>query len=106
LQKNKLLKKILQLTIPSKLQCRSTLSSRPEYAGPRDATNKVTPELLFRGGLGTTFAGETAGPYLSQFLLLPTQLGSLPITQQYLTNKANMPAFIVIQSNEHRIRRS
>lgn len=63
------------------------LSSRPEYAGPRDASNKVTPELLFRGGLGTTFAGETAGPYISQFLLLPTQFGSLPIAQQYLTNK-------------------
>jgi hypothetical protein len=66
------------------------LSSRPEYAGPRGATNTVTPELLFRGGLGTSFAGETAGPYLSQFLLLPTQLGSLPIVQQYVTNQAKI----------------
>ena len=39
---------------------------------------------MFRGGL----AGETAGPYVSQFLLQPTALGSLPITQKYITSKA------------------
>jgi hypothetical protein len=57
------------------------LSILPEYAGPRDA-GEVTPNLLFRGG----FAGETVGPYLSQFLLQPTALGSLPISQRYVTN--------------------
>jgi len=39
---------------------------------------------LFRGGL----AGEAAGPYVSQFLLQPTALGSLPITQKYITSRA------------------
>ena len=62
------------------------LSSLPEYAGPRDRAGQVTPHLLFRGG----FAGEVTGPYVSQFLLLPTALGSLPITQQYVTNQAGI----------------
>jgi hypothetical protein len=57
----------------------------PEYKGPRDAANKVTPELLFRGG----FEGETVGPYMSQFLLQPTALGALPIDQKYVTNKSH-----------------
>lgn len=33
------------------------LSSMAPYKGPRDASNKVTPELLFRGG----FFGERVG---------------------------------------------
>ena len=65
-------------------QAASELSSMPTYAGPRNTAKQVTPDLLFRGG----FAGETVGPYLSQFLLLPTSLGSLPIEQRYRTNKA------------------
>jgi hypothetical protein len=60
------------------------LTSLPDYAGPRDNTGQVTPRLLLRGG----FAGEERGPYLSQFLLLPTALGSLPMIQQYVTNQA------------------
>jgi hypothetical protein len=60
------------------------LSSMPAYAGPRDSGGKVTPDLLFRGG----FAGDTVGPYVSQFLVQPTMFGSLPIVQQYITNKA------------------
>jgi len=66
------------------MQAAAELSSMPTYAGPRDATNQVTTDLLFRGGL----AGEMDGPYVSQFLLQPTMLGSLPITQKYITNKA------------------
>ncbi len=63
------------------------LSSLPEYAGPRDTrTGQVTPRLLLRGD----FAGEKLGPYLSQFLLLPTGLGTLPVTQQYVTNRAGV----------------
>jgi len=50
------------------------------YGGPVDGSNKVTPELLFRG----KFAGETIGPYISQFLITPTMLGAQPISQQYL----------------------
>jgi hypothetical protein len=67
-------------------QAATELSSMPTYAGPRDAANQVTPDLLFRG----RFVGETVGPYLSQFLLLDTALGSLQITQQYQTNQAQM----------------
>ena len=63
------------------------LSSLPEYAGPRDTrTRQVTPRLLLRGDL----AGEKLGPYLSQFLLLPAGLGTLPVTQQYVTNQAGL----------------
>ncbi len=60
------------------------LSALPEYAGPRDTTGKVTPDLLFRG----PFVGETDGPYISQFLLKPTALGALPIDQKYFTYPA------------------
>jgi hypothetical protein len=66
------------------MQAAAELSSMPTYAGPRDAANQVTTDLLFRGGL----AGEMDGPYVSQFLLQPTMLGSLPITQKYITNMA------------------
>jgi hypothetical protein len=61
------------------------LTALPQYAGPRDATGKVTPDLLFRG----PFVGETDGPYISQFLLQPTALGALPIDQKYFTYPAN-----------------
>ena len=57
------------------------LGSQVSYTGPRNPSGAVTTELLFRGG----FPGETAGPYLSQFLLQPTFLGSQPITQQQWT---------------------
>ncbi len=67
-------------------QAATELSSMPTYAGPRNAADQVTPNLLFRGG----FAGEMVGPYLSQFLLQDTALGSLPIVQQYQTNRAQI----------------
>ncbi|MBV8843962.1 MAG: hypothetical protein JO307_14230, partial [Bryobacterales bacterium] len=67
-------------------QAATELSGMPAYAGPRDAASQVTPDLLFRGG----FAGDTSGPYVSQFLLQPTAFGSLPITQQYVTNQAHV----------------
>lgn len=59
------------------------LSSFPEYQGPRDGNDKVIPALLFRG----PFTGETIGPYLSQFLITPTDLGALPFPQKYITYK-------------------
>ena len=68
------------------LEAAAELSTMSSYQGPRDTSGKVTPDLLFRG----SFPGETVGPYLSQFLLQPTTLGSLPITQQYLTNEAKL----------------
>ena len=67
-------------------QAATEMSSMPTYAGPRDAASQVTPDLLFRGG----FAGETVGPYLSQFLLQDTALGSLPLVQRYQTNQAQV----------------
>lgn len=63
------------------VQAATELGALPAYAGPRNAQGQVTPELLFRGG----FPGETLGPYVSQFLLQPTFLGSQPISQQQWT---------------------
>ncbi len=77
------------------LAAATELSGMPTYAGPRDAGGKVTPGLLFRGGLTTGmpsktyFAGETVGPYLSQFCIQPTNLGSQPLDQKIATLAAN-----------------
>jgi hypothetical protein len=57
------------------------LTGMTTYAGPRDASGKVTPELLFRGA----YPGETVGPYVSQLLLPPTTFGALPVTNQFIT---------------------
>src|SRR5271168_1852462 len=50
------------------------LSAMPTYAGPKPGGH-VTPDLLFRG----VGKNEDVGPYISQFLLLKTDLGALPI---------------------------
>ena len=72
-------------------QAAAELSSLVKYKGPRDSSNQVTPELLFRGGAANgLFAGETVGPYLSQFLLKATSMGALPINQKYTTFKKNV----------------
>ncbi|HZD33114.1 MAG TPA: phosphoesterase [Candidatus Angelobacter sp.] len=60
------------------------------YAGPLDSASKVTLHLLFRGGLNahpTWFSGEDVGPYLSQFCIIPTSLGRLPVDQKIVTYK-------------------
>ena len=62
------------------------LTGMPYYAGPRDPSGNVTPELLMRG----TFPGETIGPYVSQFMLIPTAFGSQPISQQWITYQSNL----------------
>lgn len=62
------------------------LGSQPAYQGPRNRSGQVTPSLLFRGA----FPGETLGPYVSQFLLQPTFLGSQPIGQQQWTYLPNI----------------
>jgi len=67
-------------------QAANELSSMPTYAGPRDASKKVTPQLLFRG----PWKGETVGPYISQLLLKATSMGALPIDQKYTTAKAGV----------------
>jgi hypothetical protein len=61
------------------------LSTLHAYTGPRNNAGQVTPDLLFRG----YFRGETAGPYLSQFMLKDTTFGALPIVQKYLTYAAS-----------------
>ena len=72
-------------------QAAAELSSLPAYAGPRDASNKVTPVLLFRGGgANGIFPGETLRPYMSQFLIKSTSLGALTIDQKYVNNKAGV----------------
>ena len=60
------------------------LSGLSTYAGPRDHNGKVTPALLFRG----KFHGETTGSYLSQFLVTPTVMGALPVSQKYIPYQA------------------
>ncbi len=63
-----------------------------KYAGPVDGSGKVTHDRLLRGGLKLKnkdyFKGETEGPYLSQFCLVPTFLGRLPLDQKIKTLKA------------------
>ncbi len=58
----------------------------PVYRGPRDGNGQVTPDLLFRG----TFPGETIGPYMSQFMISPTQMSTQAINQLYFTNAAGV----------------
>jgi hypothetical protein len=62
------------------------LGAQPTYLGPRNRTGQVTPGLLFRGA----FAGETLGPYISQFLITPTALGAQPISQQMISYLPNI----------------
>src|SRR5271165_6738042 len=57
------------------------LSGMPNYAGPRDNSGNVTPDLLFRGG----FPGETVGPYISQLFITPTYFGQQELSQQMTT---------------------
>lgn len=74
--------------------CRELSKLSATYAGPTD-NEKVTPQLLFRGGLSlsarkgrrpaTYFAGESIGPYLSQLCIRPTNLGAQAIDQRMQT---------------------
>jgi hypothetical protein len=66
---------------PLAIQAAAEFSGMPGYLGPRNSSGGVTTDLLFRGA----FPGETLGPYLSQFFVKPTALGTQPITQQLIT---------------------
>ena len=68
-------------TNPTAIQAATEISSMPHYAGPRNGSGQVTPDLLFRGA----FPGETTGPYISQFFITPTSFGQQPISQQLIT---------------------
>ena len=76
------------------------LTNLSAYAGPRNASGEVTPDLLFRGG----FPGEQVGPYVSQLFIQPTFMGAQPISQQqicYLPNIDYMTDFsswLVVQN--------
>lgn len=59
----------------------SRLSSLTGYIGPRDRrTGKVERCTIFRGETG----GDLVGPYISQLLLLPFDIISMPVEQKYL----------------------
>jgi hypothetical protein len=62
-------------------QAAAELSGMSSYLGPRNSSGQVTPNLLFRGG----FPGETVGPYVSQFFILPTSFGAQPLSQQMVS---------------------
>jgi hypothetical protein len=84
---------------PIAAQAAAELGAQPTYRGPR-AGGQLTPNLLFRGA----FAGETLGPYVSQFFVTPTALGAQPISQQlvsYLPNidyMTNFPDWLTVQN--------
>jgi hypothetical protein len=71
---------------PIAAQAAAELSNERTYIGPRDQNGAVTPNLLFRG----TYPGDVLGPYLSQFYLIPTAMGSQPISQQMLSLVSNV----------------
>ena len=71
---------------PTAAQAAAELDTMPTYAGPRNGSGHVTPDLLFRG----PYPGETVGPYMSQLHLIPTYFGAQPISQQLVTYLANI----------------
>jgi hypothetical protein len=68
------------------IQAAAELSAQPTYFGPRNGSGQVTTDLLFRG----PFAGETLGPYLSQFFITPTMFGAQPLSQQMVSYIPNL----------------
>ena len=68
------------------VQAANELSSMASYKGPRDASNKVTPELLFRGD----FVAEEIGPYISQFLLAAIPYGEYSVPQKVRSGVAGV----------------
>ena len=71
---------------PIAAQAAAELTAMPTYAGPRNGSGNVTPDLLFRG----PYPGETFGPYMSQLHLTPTYFGAQPISQQIVSYLANI----------------
>ncbi len=79
------------------------LGAQPTYLGPRNSSGQVTTDLLFRGA----FPGETLGPYVSQFFLIPTAMGNLPMSQQITTYlpdidyMANFADWLTVQNGNY-----
>jgi hypothetical protein len=81
-------------TNPVAIAAAAELNDMAAYQGPRDSSGAVTPLNLFRGGgvfadkagiASAWFAGETVGPYMSQFAIVPTSLGTQPLDQRMNT---------------------
>ena len=79
---------------PIAIAAAQELSSRADYAGPRDASGNVTPALLFRG----KFPGETIGPYVSQLIITPTNFGAANFPQLYTTYMPGVDYMIDLQT--------
>src|SRR4029077_20045084 len=71
---------------PTAIAAAAEMSGISSYQGPRNGSGQVTTDLLFRGG----YPGETLGPYISQFFVLPTSFGQQPISQQMTTYLPNI----------------
>jgi membrane-associated phospholipid phosphatase len=55
-----------------------------DFKGAKNASDRVTPELLFRG----LTSGDKAGPYISQFFYLPCFFGANEVNQRIQTVRA------------------
>jgi hypothetical protein len=62
------------------------LGGQATYRGPRESNGDVTPGLLFRGN----YPGETIGPYVSQLMITPTNMGQQPMDQLMVTYLADI----------------
>ncbi|MBF8192882.1 vanadium-dependent haloperoxidase [Nonomuraea sp. K274] len=69
---------------PMVMRAVNELSDMMDYRGPRK-NGRVTPEVLFRGGV----PGALRGPYISQFLLRDIPFGTLPLPQLHDTVRVN-----------------
>jgi len=75
------------------------LSALSDFRGPKSA-GRVTPQTLFRD----TFPGCTVGPYLSQFMILPTPFGVEYVVRQGRVSlpgddhMTGFPAWLAVQN--------
>ena len=65
--------------ISTATQAAAELSTMPTYAGPRDSSGNVTPDLLFR-----CLSGDTSGPTFPS-LIFTHILGVQPLSQQLVS---------------------
>ena len=79
-----------------------------EFKGPKELDSgelKVTPKTLFRG----LTPGDSVGPYISQFLMLPVPFGAQGYDQRMLTPKRGInfgitwSDYIAVQNGVHRV---
>jgi len=63
---------------PTAAAAAAELSALADFRGPKDGSGHVTPQTLFRD----SFPGCTVGPWLSQFMLLPTPFGTEYVVRQ------------------------